>query len=266
MTKKLFALIIMSILLCGCGNVEKDTTNEALQVATEAPTFPVSSYIDTSDLTYTGDYTIEMYHGYSFEGDKNQTLTHYFDGYKSKDGEIFAFDKHNRLRFYSLEQYDKSKDCTLSEEEMREICDKVLSEIIPGYEKYEYSSSFYDRTALVAYELLMVNKTDSVSNGVVITLTPSGEVRHMNISYYDLPDESQIDREYFDAKFDEKIKEYEERGDIHHYTVDDEKYYLVDDSVYAIYTVTFYDNPISEDSEDYALFCEGFGFAKTLEK
>ncbi len=265
MTKKIFILLISSLLLCSCENIETDTANETAQKVTESPAFLTSTYIDTSDLTYTGDYTTEMFHGYSFEGDSNQTLTLYFNGYESKDGEIFAFDEHNRLRYYSLGQYDENTECTLSEEQMREICDNVLSEIIPEYEKYKYSSSFYDSTALVAYELLMVNKTDSTSNGVVITLTPSGEVRHMNISYYDLPDEAQIDHEYFNAKFDEKIKEYEERGDIHHYTVDDEKYYLVDDSVYAVYTVTFYDNPISEDSEDYAMFCEGFGFAKSLE-
>lgn len=260
MMKKKVLFVTVAIFLCGCGNIKTDASQEA----SELTAFPTSAYIDTSDLTYTGDYSMEMYKGYSFEGDDNQTLTQYFDGYRSKDGETFVFDERNRLRFYSCEQFEENKECALSEEKMRERCDEVLAEFIQNYDEYEYSSSNYSPGSIVPYELVMLYETDSASNGAVITLNPSGAVAHMNISYYDIPGESIIDHAYFDSKFDEKIKEYEQNGDIHHYTVDNEKYYLVDDSVYAIYTVTFYDNPVSEEGE-YSMFCEGFGFAKKLE-
>ena len=269
MTKKIFILLISSLLLCSCGNIETTTATEAeeelSEITTETPTIANSIHVDTSDITYSGVFPLEMAVGYEVEGDAGQSIIQNFDEYTSPDGETFAFDEYKRLRYYYNFNCEDDSEDILSENEMQSICDDVLSDFIADYDKYECEESFYKSSDTSPYKTMMRYKTDSVSYGANIALTASGKVLYMNIYYYDIPDESQIDHEYFDTKFEEYVANVKANGDIHHYTLDNEYYYLRDNSVYALYSVTFYDNPISEESEEYPAFCESFDFAKSLE-
>ncbi|MBE6861745.1 MAG: hypothetical protein E7497_02445 [Ruminococcus sp.] len=269
MTKKLFALIIMSILLCGCGNIETDTANQAgddaAEVVTEAPTIANSEYLDTSDITYSGVFSQDMEVGYDVEGDAGQSIVQFFDEYTSPDGETFAFDEYKRLRYYFNHNLEDDTKASLPKDEMQAICDNVLSDFIDGYENYECEDTITTSGESIAYRSMMRYKTDSVNYGANIALTPSGKIKYLNIYYYERADESQIDHEYFDFKFEEKINEIKERSAVHHYEIEKENYYLKDDSVFALYKVMIYSTPIYEGSDEYITFTETFGFAKTLE-
>ncbi len=274
MTKKIFTIIIMSILLCGCGNIETDTANQVgdntAEAVTEAPIFPVSSYIDMSDMTFVESEEILLYdYTNNYLGEAVENMTTYNYMYTTPDDEHFVFDENNRLRIYHNFDADETPpDKRFKEEELREICDNVLREFIVDYDKYEYcdSTCYYGETV---YELSLVYETDTEDNGARISLSESGEVKSIAIHYRNVPTEEQIDHEYFDTLFEKQIDTmFDNNAHYHHYTLDRTTYTLYDNYVYAEYNITTYDDPIvegSENPEDFPAFCHTFGFLKTLE-
>ncbi len=267
MTKKIFILLISSLLLCSCENIETDTANETAQKVTEPFTFPISSYLDTSDLEYVGKWEAKRNSVYEITGDAGQTLIEYYDEYKSDDGICIRFDELNRLRIYNNEKEINSLPSEYSKDEMRKIADNVFSELIDNYEDFQYHTSYYNYNG-IPYELIMEYETETNRETAIVNLNSKGEVATLTISYTDIPTESQIDHEYFNNLFENRMDTMLKENDYHHYTLNSTEYILHDNSVFALYRVTTYDNPIvegSENPEDFPACGHAFGFAKSLE-
>jgi hypothetical protein len=129
--------------------------------------------------------------------------------YQSEDGADYRFDNAGRLRRYNSNKTtgSASADSLKTEEELHELCDKVLTSYIPDYAEYtEITSQYYEGDS-GTYNLAMEHKiAEGIADYALIRLDDAGEVFDLSITYANADGDSagnfltEEDRAYFDEQ------------------------------------------------------------------
>ena len=168
-----------------------------------------TGYFDTANLTALDPITEDAGANYDLADAGAERPAETFFSYHSADGADLQFDNAGRLRRY-LSNQTASHTFTESlkgEEELRSICDTVLSGYIANYTEYtEITSQYYEGDS-GTYNLAMEHKiAEGIADYALIRLDDAGEVYDLSITYANadgdndgnfLTDE---DRAYFDKQ------------------------------------------------------------------
>ena len=226
------------MLLCGCG---KQTDNAPLELQTGA--------LDISDLTEGEPYTEEAAPNYEMADENLDPPVETYYRYESADGEVFLFDPAGRLRRYTdhIEAQTGeavSAEPKYSEEELRGICDEVLSGYIANYSEFTEITSQYYSNDSATYNLAMEHQiADGIADYALIRLDTEGNIHDLSISYSNADGDNTGDfiTDEDRAYFDEQAQPYLTALDDYPSEVTYTHYKKIGGKCYAFYEITYTD-------------------------